>query len=232
MPRPHTFCRVCKKHYLVSEMVSGKKYGPGYQSLCRPCGADYARNYRQKNKLKVAEKAKQKYDKDRDRILAQKREYGIRTRGKRSAYMKEYADKNADILSEKRLARERKRRIEDPLFVFKKRISSRIRKSFVAKGFKKSRKTFEILGIDKPGLVEYFLRLQNINILDSSSLLGMVVDHICPLQQAKNEDELVKLSHHSNLQIMTIKENRDKWNHKTPEAEANCLRLLGRGWES
>lgn len=231
MPRPHTFCRVCKKHYLVNEMVSSKRYGPGCQSLCRPCGADYARNYRQKNKSKLVEKAKQKYEENRDKILAQKREYGIRTRGKRTAYMKEYTEKNAEVLSAKRLARERKRRTEDPLFVFKKRISSRIKKSFVAKGFKKSKKTFEMLGIDKPGLIEYFLRTQNINIMDSNHLQGMVLDHICPLDQAKNEDELIKLSHHSNLQIITTKENRDKWSHKTPEAEASCLRLLGRGWE-
>jgi hypothetical protein len=56
------------------------------------------------------------------------------------------------------------------------------------------------------------------------------LDHICPLSQAKTEEEFFKLWHYSNLQWLTPSQNRSKGAKRTPEGEALCLALLGRPW--
>jgi hypothetical protein len=38
-----------------------------------------------------------------------------------------------------------------------------------------------------------------------------VIDHIVPLATANTENEVIKLSHYSNLQPLWETENRDKW---------------------
>ena len=59
------------------------------------------------------------------------------------------------------------------------------------------------------------------------------IDHICPCDQAKTENEMQKLQHYSNTRPMKTHGtdgNYSKGNKKTPEAELLCQRLLGRDW--
>lgn len=56
------------------------------------------------------------------------------------------------------------------------------------------------------------------------------LDHICPLAQAQDEEELYKLCHYSNIKWLGSKANSSKGDSWTPEGAAMCLRLLGREW--
>jgi len=55
-------------------------------------------------------------------------------------------------------------------------------------------------------------------------------DHICPLAQAQNEEELRKLQHHTNFRWMKHKENMAKSDCWTPDGAQKCRELLGREW--
>lgn len=56
------------------------------------------------------------------------------------------------------------------------------------------------------------------------------LDHICPLAQARDAEELHKLFHYTNLQWLSRADNIKKGTQKTPEGEILCLKLLGRPW--
>ena len=59
------------------------------------------------------------------------------------------------------------------------------------------------------------------------------IDHICPCNQAKTQDELTKLQHFKNLRPMCTygpSGNLAKSDNKTKEAQDLCLELLSRNW--
>jgi len=85
----------------------------------------------------------------------------------------------------------------------------------------KSGKTFDILGACK---VDVFSHLGPKPTDDAH------YDHICPLRQAQNYDELVRLCHYTNLRWLSKSKNIKKGSAWTEEGAELCRRLLGREW--
>lgn len=56
-------------------------------------------------------------------------------------------------------------------------------------------------------------------------------DHICPLSQARSEEERVKLCHYWNIQWLSAREDAAKSNHWTQAGAELCEILLGRPWQ-
>jgi hypothetical protein len=104
-----------------------------------------------------------------------------------------------------------KRRWEnDELFAMKVRLRNLIRNSFRKKGYVKfNTSTEKIVGMNYNDFKVY---------LESKFLDGMSwenrgewhIDHIIPLSSAKSEDELISLSHYSNLQPLWAEDNLKK----------------------
>jgi hypothetical protein len=99
-------------------------------------------------------------------------------------------------------------------FKFKSSISNLIRCSFyrACNGtYKKSNKTEEILGCS---ISEFSLYLQK-QFKDGMSFENYGkwhIDHIIPLASAKNEEEIIKLNHYTNLQPLWASDNIKKSN--------------------
>jgi hypothetical protein len=228
---PKTFCNRCKLNKTLEEMVYSSVYGAGYKFLCKSCDAKDTKERRNKDKEKEKKSQKRSYEKHKEKILKHKKEvYYPKVKTQRSEYNKKYLNENKEELNRKNTIRQRERRKRDPFVRLRVNIAHRIRNSLKSKGLTKSKRTWEILGTDKKGLTEYFMNTQKINILNAEEIQNKELDHICPLAQAQNEDELIKLNHYTNLQLISRKENRDKWHRKTSEAEEKCHLLLGRDW--
>ena len=56
------------------------------------------------------------------------------------------------------------------------------------------------------------------------------IDHICPLSQAINAEEQLKLNDFRNLQWLSPAENLRKSDNVTPRGRLLCIMLLGRDW--
>ncbi len=81
---------------------------------------------------------------------------------------------------------------------------------------KKTSKTFEVLGCTPQFLKQYLEQ----KFLDGMSwnnygYYGWHIDHIIPISHAKNEDEIYKLCHYTNLQPLWAKDNLTKNNKLT-----------------
>jgi hypothetical protein len=104
---------------------------------------------------------------------------------------------------------------EDPLFAMKLRLRKATSKAFYRAGYTKRSKTTEMLGCSweeaKSHIESGFTDGMN---WDNRSKWH--IDHIIPLASAKNEDELKKLCHYTNLQPLWGRDNIIKSN-KIPE---------------
>jgi hypothetical protein len=139
-------------------------------------------------------------------------------------YMKEYqkSDKCKEYYKEYYKEWKKERCQTDPFFVFQNRTRSLIYTSFKAKGYTKRSRTHELLGADYETVMAH---------LGPKPRGKVHVDHICPCAQARNEEELIKLQHYTNLRWMKASENLSKSDNWTEDGAEMCRKLLGREWE-
>lgn len=104
----------------------------------------------------------------------------------------------------------------EPLFKLKNLISNSIRKSLISSGIKKNTKTVNILGcsiedfkIYLESKFEDWMNWSNHGLYSNELNFGWDIDHIIPTSSAKNEEEIFKLNHYTNLQPLCSKTNRD-----------------------
>lgn len=99
----------------------------------------------------------------------------------------------------------------DPLYAIVGRCRARINQVFRKKGYKKKSRTHEIIGCSHEFLFQH---------IESKFKDGMTwenrsewhIDHIMPISMAKTEDEVIQLSHYTNLQPLWAADNLLKSN--------------------
>lgn len=99
----------------------------------------------------------------------------------------------------------------DHIFKIKEQVRNMIRTSFRKKGLSKSKKTEEILGCNLNFFYEYLLKTFYNNYGYEYNFKERVeIDHIKPLKYATTEEEVIKLCHYTNLQLLKAKDNLEK----------------------
>lgn len=105
--------------------------------------------------------------------------------------------------------------LTDNLFKVKESVRKCISGSFRYRSFRKKNKTIDILGCT----FEYFktyleskfepwMTWENKGLYNGEINYGWDLDHIIPLSSAKNEEEVIKLNHYTNLQPLCSYTNR------------------------
>jgi hypothetical protein len=130
----------------------------------------------------------------------------------------EYQEHQRLLKDRQRLSVMRKfnRRMEEPLFKFKKLLRNNIRNSFKRGGFSKTSQACEILGADWDVVKKYF---------ESKFKPGMTwenmglwhIDHILPISMATCEEDVIQLNHYTNLQPLWADDNIKKSDKLTTE---------------
>lgn len=126
-------------------------------------------------------------------------------------WLEEYNKKNKDRIRQRINQWYNKRRKEDPLFRLKLNIRRRLRQKLV----KKSQTTCEIIGCSYLELSKYlearfenWMTWENYGKYNGLPMSGWDLDHIIPLSSAKNDEEVKKLNHYTNLQPLCSSYNR------------------------
>lgn len=178
-------CNKCKIPKPLNDFHKRKnrKYGVAY--TCKECRKQITRTYYLKNKEKVLEAAKV------------------------------YRENNEEYFKEYRKSYKKRRLEDDYLFKLNHSISSLIRISFSNKGVVKDTKIETILGCTveefKVHIESQFLNWMNWDnkgIYDGNFNSGWDIDHIIPLSEANNKEDLIKLNHWSNFQPLCSRINR------------------------
>jgi hypothetical protein len=221
-------CNKCNNEKPLSEMVINKKAKDGFCTICKECKANQRRIFIENNREMINLKNRSKYNNNKEKESARKREYWTNNknrlnnekRGKRSIeekikrtnYMINYRSLNKERLNSYR----RERRNSDELFKLTSNIRTLISNSFRNNGVRKNSKTNQILGCSIANFKEYleskwelWMNWGNYGSYNGKECFGWDIDHIIPLKTAMNEEDIIKLNHHSNLQPLCSRINRD-----------------------
>lgn len=196
-------CTKCRIEKSISDFSFRKKENR-YRYSCKECETKAGVAYRKKNLKRVKKAEKLQRDKHKE---------------KRYAAFKEYYKKNKAELNKKRNLYTLKKRHENPLYKLTENIRSLIRQSFRKNWIRKNTKTARILGcsfedfkIYIESLWEPWMNYDNYGKYNPTGPRTWQIDHIIPLDNAKNEIEIITLNHYTNLRPLCSKENLDKSN--------------------
>jgi hypothetical protein len=198
--------KICKKCLINKEFTEFNKRSDskdGFSHECRECSKIRGKKYYINNENKIKKYQKEYYKNNEQYILYRVknyrqenidsiREYDNLRREDRKDYLNEYT---------------KIRRQNDVLFRLSCNLRNRTRKFLK----NKSKSTKEIIGIE-PNELRLYLESKFVDGMNWNNYGYWHIDHIIPLSSAKNENELVKLCHYTNLQPLFAKDNIIKSN--------------------
>jgi hypothetical protein len=210
-------CKSClnKKNKIYTEKNKERIYSKN--KLYRECNKDkmkkLLKKYYQENKEKLSKKRKQYYKKNKEKEKKCQKQYYKKNKTKILNKRKECHNKNRDKERLRVRIYEREKAKNNPAFKLKRNLRRSINSSLKKRGFKKNTKTEQILGCSldyfKKHIESQFQDWQNWNnwgIFKKNEVpcekKYWSIDHIIPLASAKTEEELIKLNHYTNLQVL------------------------------
>ena len=172
-------CFICKKIKPAKEFFKCKTRVDGLDSSCKECRQPRTKDYYQRNSERIKANTKQYYIDNYDEVKKQRSEYV-------------------------------KRKIRtDPLYKLKRNLRNRLYYALKKKSWKKNTHFAQYIGC---ALEDLKAHIQN-QFKDDMTWdnYGQIwdIDHIVPLTYAKNDEEMYKLCHYTNLQPMYTLENRN-----------------------
>jgi 5-methylcytosine-specific restriction endonuclease McrA len=95
-------CNKCERELPATDVYFQKRKNRkfGVVSTCKECFSEYQRQYRQKNKEKIAKTKKVHYQKNKEQVLEHQKEYQQRNKEKISERRKRYYQKNKCRIAE------------------------------------------------------------------------------------------------------------------------------------
>jgi hypothetical protein len=194
-------CKECKKKR--DKVFNQKKIISEDEKVKK---SKYLKNWQEKNRDRIIEDRRKKYQKERDKILLKNNIYRINNPLKTKERLKKYSEKNKD----KRNIRETNKRNNDPLYRLKVNVRGRITNFFKQKGLLKKNLTSEIVGCSLQFLKEHIENQFTQGMCWEKMGSHIHIDHIIPLSSAKTEEEIYKLCHYTNLQPLWAEDNMKK----------------------
>lgn len=179
--------------------------------------------YRQTHKEQIDKYRKEHYNKDEKKI------YNIKYRQEHKDYYsnwhREYHQNYKEELREKNYnwrnsnkdkvkiyqQKDYERRKNDPILRLQRNIRNLLNDSFKKHKYRKSKHAEEILGCKVNDFVLYLLQTFKDNYgYEWNKIEAVHIDHIIPLATAKTEEDVIRLCHYTNLQLLKAKDNLSK----------------------
>jgi hypothetical protein len=194
-------------NYRIDHLEYYKDYDKKYYNEHKEKSKEYNKNWRELHKEeKRINDAKYKED-NREKLRLQQLEYYNNHKEEYNAY----DAKRRLEHPERNLNYKNKRRKIDPLFKLRGNIRSLVGKCIREGGFKKTSKTFQILGCIFEEFIIY-IENQFSEGMNWNNYGLWHLDHIYPVSLAENEEHLIQLNHYTNFQPLWAEDNLRKGN--------------------
>jgi hypothetical protein len=210
-------------------MKTRSEYDKEYSEKNRKRISERKRKRYLENKEKILEKRRIYYLNNKEKILENRlnhkeyyddynKEYYLNNKEEISENKKEYYLNNKESLIQYSVEYKKKRYVDDPLYKLTQNIRNLIRDSLRKNGYSKKSKTQDILGCNYNEFKCYleskfepwmnWSNRGNWNGYPNELNVAWDIDHIIPLSSATTEEEILKLSHYTNLQPLCSYFNR------------------------
>jgi len=190
-------CSVCKEEKILTEFYKNNQKKSGLSSPCKDCVKEYNKN----NKQKIKERKQRYAEKHKDTIKIKRRKRYLKNREKEIEYATNYWYTHKETLKPKRNKRQRERFKEDSMY----KLQHNARVLTAQKLKRKTNSTCSILGCNWEELRTH---LEDNPYGFYVGQDGMDLDHIIPISKATTEEEALKLSHYTNIQLLPSEYNR------------------------
>ena len=211
----HTICKRCEKEknkkYIQEHKEEIKLYKKKYTEENKEKIKEYKRNYYIDNIEIIKEKKKINYLKNKDIILKKNKIYREKNKEKLSLKSKQYYQNHKQEIIKNNTLYKKNRIKKDNLYNFKCKIRHSLDLFFYRKGLTKSKHTEEIIGMPLNEFYQYLLQTFKNNYgYEWNENEKVHIDHIIPLAVANTKEDVIKLCHYSNLQLLKAKDNLEK----------------------
>ena len=179
-----------------------------YQQANRERIRKYHHEYRKINAAAIRERRREYYHANKDKAKVWRDRYKSSHKEQINASAKRYREENRDKLNQAHLDRLH----SDPVYKMKEQTRNMLRYVFREKGHRKNSHTADILGCDLDSFCKYMLQTWEKNYGQPWAGEPYHIDHIVPLATAKTEEDVIKLCHYTNLQMLTPEDNIAKSN--------------------
>lgn len=176
---------------------------------CKQCEKELIKEWRRKNKKHIKEYSQKYFQEHKDEIMDKRRKYmyEYRQTKKYKEHKKEYAKNNRERSNKLRKIRYN----SDYIFKLKHNLRVELLRSFKTKDKIKNKHTKDILNCDIDYFIKHLLKtFENNYGYKYDGKEKVHIDHIIPLALAKNEEEILRLCHYSNLQLLKAQDNLKK----------------------
>lgn len=194
-------CSKCKVEKPFSCFHKRSKRVSGYSSHCKDCRSLQEKERYLREKDSIIEKQREYNEKNRLFINARQREYNAKNKEKRKVYSQ---DNRVRINANRKVWRN-----ENPANLIADRFRRRLNYALKTLGIKKNRSSLEFLGCSLEFFKEH-LEKQFLKGMNWENREEWHIDHIIPMATAKTEDDVVRLSHFTNLRPLWKRENFSK----------------------
>lgn len=219
-------CKECRKEYCRKWHTENIDHVKKYNEVNKEYIKQRSKKYYQENREKLITYSKKFREQNKDYYNEYNKKYKKDNKAQISEYNKKYnEDNNQRILEYKKRYHKENREYEreysrehnkermknDKIFKLKIQLRHLIYHSIERKGYKKQSRTYEIIGCDYKTLINHLLESYKNNYGDEWDGKEEVhIDHIIPLATANTEEEVIKLCHYTNLQLLKAKDNLEK----------------------
>ena len=209
-------CKVCGETYpLTAEYWQPQKQcKDGFRQPCRECRRKQYREYLAKNREKNRLASKHYYETHKKEHMEYNREYR-KKHPDRTAECQKYYQTHKDEIRERNRPYNRaymkRRKAEDPVYALSMRVHTNLHDAFRRRGHIKDAKCAELTGLCSSDLTAHLLETFRNNYgREWDGVEAVHIDHIIPLATAESIDDVKRLCHYTNLQLLTAKDNQHK----------------------
>ena len=195
-------CKSCQKELNKEYYQANKKYHKKRYQANEERIKEYYKEYYQANKERRKEYKKEYQKANKEKI----KEYRKLNKEHIKEYQKEYIKANKERIKEYQKEYKKERRKVDPLFKITYNLRNRTYQAFKRKGYCKTSKTQEMLGVSWE-VCKAHIERQFTKGMNWDNYGDWHIDHIIPLASANTEERLKKLCHYSNLQPLWAVDN-------------------------
>jgi hypothetical protein len=214
-------CSKCKQTKDIGEFHKNKSKKDGLRSKCKSCFAEQKKAHYQENKEEIAERRKAYYQEKKEKIAEREKAYYQKNKEKIAEQKKAYYQENKEEIVERSKAYRQKNKEEinkqrnkrynnDPVFKFKTFYSLSVRRAFYSIGKKKNCDSLKTLDLEtyeefadhlSKQFYDHPITGEKMTFENHGQGEGCwQIDHIIPLLTAKTEEDVIRLSHYTNLQ--------------------------------
>ncbi len=205
------WCKECCHNSYVQNKDKRAKWQKEYREKNREIILNKKAEYTRKNKAKKAQYDKEYYQKNKQRKIEYQKQYLGKNKDVIYMRKKKYADAHKEKVTEYKVNYEKERRKTDQLYKFKGQIRHLIWLSFQRKNFKKKNLVSEILGCTEEEAQKHLYKTFFDNYgYEYDGKEDVHIDHIIPLKTAETEEDVKRLCHYTNLQLLKPTDNMKK----------------------